>query len=285
MTNLPIVDTHVHLWEPANIEYPWLPQVPVLNRPYLLEDYRKTCGEANVTGMVFVECEANHDLGKQEADWVASLAEQDSRLQGIVARASIEKGKAIRDDVAALAENRLVKGIRRLIQEEPDVTFCAQPNFIEGVQTLEEFGLSFDICVYHPQLSSAIELVRQCPNINFVLDHIGKPGIKDQLFDPWKSEILELAELDNVTCKISGMVCEADMENWQPADLKPYIHHVLDAFGFDRVMFGGDWPVIVQACEVSRWIDVLSEEVSSCSESEQRRLFHDNAVRVYRLGD
>jgi L-fuconolactonase len=283
MTNLPIVDTHVHLWDPSNINYPWLPSVPGLNRPFLLDDYRATCGEANVTKMVFVECEADHSMGLEESNWVASLAKEDPRLQGIVARASLEKGREIREQVAVLAENKMVKGIRRLIQEESDVEFCIQPAFVEGVQSLEEFGLSFDICIFHSQLASAIQLVRQCPGVNFVLDHIGKPAIKDQRFDPWRNEMKELASMANVTCKISGMVCEADMENWTDEDLRPYIDHVIDTFGFDRIMFGGDWPVIVQACEVSRWIEVLSEAVSACSESEQRRLFHDNAVRTYRL--
>ena len=152
-----------------------------------------------------------------------------------------------------LAEDTLVKGIRRLIQGE-NVDFCIQPNFINGVKTLARYGLSFDICIFHPQLANAIRLVEQCPNIQFILDHIGKPDIKNQLFEPWKQEIKTLADFPNVYCKISGLVTEADHENWTAADLQPYIEHVIECFGFDRVIYGSDWPVSTLASDYPRWV-------------------------------
>jgi L-fuconolactonase len=181
-----------------------------------------------------------------------------------------------------LAEDTLVKGIRRLIQGE-DIDFCIQPNFMNGVKTLARYGLSFDICIFHPQLANAIRLVEQCPNVQFILDHIGKPDIKNQLFEPWKQEIKILAEFPNVYCKISGLVTEANHENWTPADLQPYIEHVIDCFGFDRVIYGSDWPVSTLASDYLLWVRTLQEAVSESTPEELKKLFHDNAIKFYRL--
>jgi L-fuconolactonase len=126
--------------------------------------------------------------------------------------------------------------------------------------------------------------VDACPDVQFVLDHIGKPDIKNQVFDPWKSDIRSLAERENVTCKISGMVTEADHANWKPEDLAPYILHVIDCFGFDRVVHGGDWFVMTLAAEYPQWIDVLDRTLDGCSEADLRKFYVENADRVYGLG-
>ena len=212
---------------------------------------------------------------------MTGLAEEDNRISGIVAQASLEKGDGVRPDLERLANNRLVKGVRRILQGEKDNTYCLRPEFIEGVQSLPEFKLSFDICIYHFQMGGVIELVKKCPNVKFVLDHIGKPDIKNQLFEPWKADIKALAQFPNVWCKISGLVTEADHANWSAAGLRPYIEHTIGQFGFDRVMYGGDWPVARLAAEYLRWVEVLDEAVAGCSESEKRKLFRDNAIAFY----
>ena len=280
--DLPIVDTHIHLWNPKVLQYPWLKEIPFLNRSFILDDYQQACGAINVEAMVFVQCDAHPKDGLTETAWVTSLAKSEPRIKGIVAWAPLEEGEVARSVVAKLAENPLVKGIRRIIQSE-SIEFCVQPGFIQGVQMLEEFGLNFDICIYHPQLANTIQFVKQCPNVQFILDHIGKPNIKNQLFEPWKREIKVLSEFPNVFCKVSGLVTEADFEKWTPEDLKPYIDHVIACFGFDRVIYGSDWPVAAQATEYPRWVDTLKWAVSGCSDDELHKLFHDNAVRFYRL--
>jgi L-fuconolactonase len=151
------------------------------------------------------------------------------------------------------------------------------------VQLLATYGLSFDICISHSQLANTIKLVAQCPNVQFILDHIGKPDIKNHLLDPWRAEMKTLASFPNVWCKVSGLVTEADHQQWTRDDLKPYIDHVISCFGFDRVIYGGDWPVAYQATDYPRWVETLAWAVSGCSDSELRRLFHDNAVTFYRL--
>ena len=282
MEKFPIVDTHIHLWHPKQLRYPWLAEVPTLNRPYLLKDYIAASGALEIESIVFVQCDTHPDDGLKETAWVTSLAAVDPRIQGIVAWAPLEEGAQVAPFVEKLAENRLVKGIRRLIQSE-SVDFCVQPNFVSGVKTLSRYGLSFDLCIFHPQLANAIRLVEQCPHVQFILDHIGKPDIKNQLFDPWKQEIETLAAFPNVHCKISGLVTEADLERWTPADLQPYIEHVITSFGFDRVIYGSDWPVSTQASDYPRWVQTLKAAVSGCTSEELRNLFRDNAIKFYKL--
>ncbi len=283
MEKFPIIDTHVHLWHPKQLRYPWLAEVPALNRPYLLKDYIEAYSALEIESIVFVQCDTHPDDGLKETAWVTDLATRvEPRIQGIVAWAPLEEGTRVAPFVEKLAENRLVKGIRRLIQSE-SVDFCVQPNFVSGVKVLSRYGLSFDICIFHPQLANAIRLVEQCPHVQFILDHIGKPDIKNQLFDPWKQEIEILAAFPNVHCKISGLVTEADLEKWTPADLQPYIEHVINCFGFDRVIYGSDWPVSTQASDYPRWVQTLTDAVSGCSSEELRNLFRDNAIKFYKL--
>ena len=282
MDNFPIVDTHVHLWHPKQLRYPWLKDVPNLNRPFLLQDYSDAYQDLNIESIVFVQCDTHPDDGLKETTWVTSLAAVEPKIKGIVAWAPLEEGEQVAPFVEKLAEESLVKGIRRLIQSE-DIDFCIQPNFVKGVKTLSRFNLSFDLCIFHPQLSNTISLVEQCPNVQFILDHIGKPDIKNQLFDPWKQEITKLASFENVYCKISGLVTEADHDSWTPEDLQPYIEHVIEAFSFDRVIYGSDWPVSTLASDYPRWVQTLKEAVSGCSTDELNRLFHDNAIEFYKL--
>ena len=282
MDKLTIVDTHVHLWHPKQLRYPWLKDVPTLNKPYLLKEYTTATEDLDIKAMVFVQCDTHPDDGLKETAWVTSLAAREHRIRGIVAWAPLEEGRLVDPFVEKLAENPLVKGIRRLIQGE-SVDYCIQPKFVDGVKTLGHYGLSFDLCIFHPQLANTIRLVEQCPNVQFILDHIGKPDIKNQLFEPWKQEIKALSDLTNVHCKISGLVTEADHENWNAVELQPYIEHVIDCFGFDRVIYGSDWPVSTLASDYSRWVHTLHEAVIGCSSEEIQKLFHDNAIRFYRL--
>jgi len=283
MPNFPIVDTHLHLWDLGRIRYPWLAGVPLLNRNHLLDDYRQACGPTQVAKMVFVQCECDPAQSYEEAQWVTENARIDPRIRGIVAQAPLEKGDAVEGDLARLAANPLVKGIRRLIQSESDDAFCLRPDFVRGVQLLPRHGLSFDLCIFHRQLANTIKLVRQCPNVTFILDHIGKPDIKTGLLDPWRAELRELSRLENVWCKVSGLVTEADFTRWTPAHLKPYLDHVFDCFGFDRVMFGGDWPVSTQATDYPRWVTTLDAALQGCSQDERHQIYVRNAEAFYRV--
>jgi L-fuconolactonase len=283
MPQFPVVDTHLHIWDLGRLRYPWLDSNALLNRNHLIEDYRRACGPVAVAKMVFLQCECDFAQFQQEADWVTEVSRADPRIRGIVPWAPLEKGEAAGDALTKLASNPLVKGVRRIIQFEPDQEFCLKPNFVRGVRALQAHGLSFDLCINHRQLANTIKLVRQCPNVRFVLDHIAKPDIKAGLLDPWRAELRELSRIENVWCKLSGLVTEADHAKWKPADLKPYIDHVIQCFGFDRVLFGGDWPVSMQASDYPRWVTTLDEALHGSTPDELHRLYVRNAESFYRV--
>lgn len=284
MLDVPIVDTHLHLWDPKHLRYPWLDEVPPLNKPFLLDDYRQACGPLEVARMVFVQCEVAFSQYREEVAWVTHLAGRDARIRGLVPWAPLEQGEAARPALAALARNPLVKGIRRIIQFEPEPDFCLQPGFVRGVQLLAEFDLHFEICLKgDDQFRNTLALVRRCPDVRFILDHIGKPFIKEGILEPWKGLLKELSTLPNTWCKVSGLVNEADVGHWTPDDLKPYLDWVFTCFGWDRVMYGGDWPVATLAATYPRWVETLAGAVAEARVQEQRQLFHDNAVAFYRL--
>lgn len=283
MPSFPIVDTHLHIWNLDRLRYPWLASVPLLNKNHLIEDYVRACGPVEVAKMVFLQCECDPAQFQREAEWVAEVAKVDPRIRGIVPWAPLEKGVAVEEELARLGADPLVKGIRRIIQFEPDQNFCLRPDFVRGVRLLPKYGLTFDLCINHTQLANTIALVRQCPQVTFVLDHIAKPDIKAGRLDPWRAELRELAGLPNVWCKLSGLVTEADHARWTPADLRPYIDHTIACFGFDRVMFGGDWPVAAQATDYPRWVDTLDAAVAGASVDEVRKLYVTNAERFYRV--
>jgi L-fuconolactonase len=283
MINIPVVDTHLHIWDPKHLRYPWLDDIPLLNKAYLIDDYRRACGPVQVEKMVFVQAEADFSLYREEVAWVTEAAASDPGIQGIVAWAPLEKGKAVEPELAELAENPLLRGIRRIIQFEPDIEFCLRPDFIAGVRLLPAYTMTFDICINHTQMANTIKFVEKCPDVFFILDHIGKPDIKHRVMQPWKDELKILSSLENVWCKMSGLVTEADMERWTPDDLLPYIEHVIDCFGFSRTMFGGDWPVAYQATDYPRWVETLERALKGVSETDMKALFHDTGEAFYRL--
>jgi L-fuconolactonase len=283
MPTQPIVDTHLHLWDPQLIRYGWLDDNELLNRPYLLKDYHSATARVPVESMVFVQCEADFAMFEAEAAWVASLAKVEPRIKGMVAWAPLEKGAAVGVDLERLKQHEILRGIRRIIQFEPDLDFCLQPSFIEGVRALADYDLSFDICVDHRHMANVLKFVERVPRVPMVLDHIGKPAIKQGLIDPWEQHIRELARFPHVWCKISGVATEADHRSWTAEDLRRYIAVAIDAFGFDRIMFGGDWPVSTQAITYLRWVEILDDIMRDASATQRCNFWHDNAERFYRL--
>jgi L-fuconolactonase len=283
MPSFPIVDTHVHLFDVERLHYPLIEQVPKIYASHLPADFDLLRGDVTVDKIVFLDVAVADSQQLQEAEFITELAAADNRIQGMVAAAQVEKGAAVEDQLEELSRHGLLRGIRRLIQENPDPEFCARPGFVEGVQRLARHNLSFDICIYHFQLAAAIELARQCPDVPMILDHIGKPGIKHDLIEPWWSQIRELAELPHVTCKVSGVITEADHERWTESHVKPYLDRIFDVFGFDRLMFGSDWPVSELTHRYADWVAILDRFTSACSDDERQKLFRDNAIKFYRL--
>lgn len=284
MPDFPIVDSHVHLYDPQQLRYSWMDSQPKLNRLHGIARYDEHCGNVEVDSIVFVEVGADQ-WGQHidEAHRIQALAAQEPRLKAIVAAAPLERGDAVEEDLARLLELDALRSIRRLIQDENMPGFCVQPDFIKGVQLLERHDLGFDLCIRHWQMKDAIELARRCPDVRIVLDHIGKPAIKDGITEPWKSEIATLASLPNVCCKLSGVITEADHASWTRAQLRPYLDHAIECFGFKRIMFGSDWPVATLTHEYPEWVAILDEILAGCSDDERRKFYRDNAIEFYRL--
>ena len=278
-----IVDAHVHFWNPAKLNYPWLANVPALSCAFLPEHYSAATKTANVSKMVFVECGCAAAQSIDETNWISELAAHETRLKGIVAQGAVELGARVTGELATLAKNPLVKGVRRNLQGETDPYFCLQPNFISGVRALAKFNFTFDLCIIHSQLPAVTQLVARCPEVFFVIDHCAKPAIRDKNLNPWRQHLRELAALPNVACKISGLVTEAHPVRCGALDLQPYVRHALDCFGFDRVLFGGDWPVCNIASSFENWLAALNAILTDEPETNLKKLFQTNAERIYRV--
>jgi L-fuconolactonase len=280
----PIVDSHVHLWDPARFRMPWIDDIAQLRQRFELAEFGEHTVGLPIDQMVYVQVDVTDAYGLLEVRWAAEQAARDQRLAGIVAWAPIEDGQIASSYLDALSTiGQSIKGVRRLIQAEADPDFHVRPDFLSGLRLLPTYGLSFDICIRSDQLARSIDMVRACPDTQFVLDHLGKPAVKAGGLDPWRDQISELASLANVVCKVSGVVTEADHASWVGADVAPYVEHVLAAFGEDRVLFGGDWPVVTLASTYTRWVATLTELTSRRSAAANRKLWADNARRVYRL--
>jgi L-fuconolactonase len=286
MSSRPIVDSHVHIWDTDRFPIPWLDAIPTLNKRIWIDDYFAATSGLNVEGFVYMQVEVSPPYALIEAQAIASLAEVDHRVLAIVPWAPLEDGEKVRIFLEQMVSiSPKIKSIRRIVQGEPDPEFCVQPGFIRGNQILPEYGLTSEICCYADQLAANVELVRQCPGTEFILNHIAKPNIRGNEFEPWASQMTELASLGNVVCKISGATTEAELENWTLEDVRPYVEHALTAFGEDKVLFGSDWPVVTQAASYPRWVETVAEITKNYTEEQKDKLWKQNAVRFYRLED
>ena len=283
MPDFPIVDSHVHLLDPKRFGYSWTAGAPSLNRTALPNDLFKAAAPFKIDTIVFAEVDVDLPQHLAEAAWVAELSKSTPEIKGMVAALPLERGEAVEPDIEQLKKHRITRGVRRLIQNQPDPEFCLKPDFIAGLKLLARHDLSFDICVFHHHLPNVIKMVEKCPEVRFVLDHIGKPAIKAGLSEPWRRHIKELASHQNVFCKISGVANEADHKTWTREQLKPYIAHAIECFGFDHSMYGGDWHVMELAIRYPEWVEIVDEVVAGSSPEEKRKLFRETAIRFYRL--
>jgi L-fuconolactonase len=286
MPNHPIVDTHVHLWNPEKLRLPWLDGIDTLNKRFDIDTYQEHTRGLNIEAMVYAEVDVAPHYTLIETIAVEDRIKLEPRIKGIIAHAPVRDGGPLRAYLTALkAVGPHVRGIRSLIQGINQPGYVLQPGYLTGVQMLAEFDYSFDICIRHQQLPDAIELVKRCPQVRFILDHIAKPDVKSGLLDPWRANIKALAALPNITCKISGMVTEGDLGSWTLEGLQPYFDHIVECFGEQRVMYGGDWPVVLLGSSYLRWVDTVDAMVArrGLSDAAQRLLWNENAKRVYRL--
>jgi predicted TIM-barrel fold metal-dependent hydrolase len=277
-----ILDAHVHFWDPAALQYPWLDDLAALQRSFLPVDYSAAIGGLAVSRCVVVEGNCLPEQSVREVQYFEHLAGADPRIGGIVAFAELTERATLMRTLDCLTNIRLVKGVRQNIQRQQR-GFALQRAFVEGVREVGARGWTFDLCVTHDQLGEAIALVEQCPDTRFVLDHCAKPAIRTGERDPWREDLGRLAAHENVCCKISGLLTEADLDHWRDGDLLPYAEHTVECFGIDRVLYGSDWPVLTLGGDYERWFDFTVRFTESWSHHERCRFYAENAARLYRV--
>jgi L-fuconolactonase len=278
-----IIDSHVHLTDTERVGYRWEADMRVARRT-LPADYLAAAGGFRVDGLVFIEAAARDDQSYREARWVDALAQAGEPIVAIVAQADLRRGAAVEADLEQLASIDLVRGVRWILEPpfETDPEACLRPAFVEAAKLLPRYGFSIDISVKHSALPNVARLVRQCPEVSFILDHIGKPAIAGGEMEPWRTHIRELASFDNIVCKISGVPVEAG-PGWSVAGIKPYVHAVAEAFGPDRVLYGSDYPAQLPVSDAGAWTAAMCEIMAEASAHEVDAYFHGNAARIYRL--
>ena len=273
------IDAHHHLWRYQAADYSWInDSMSVLKRDFLPQDLEKELHAEGFSGSVAVQ--ASQTLA--ETTWLLELATKFPAIRGVIGWAPLASDH-FAADLEHLHSQPKLKGFRHVVQDEPDDNFILGSTFNRGVSSLKNTGLVYDILIFERHLPASIQFVDRHPGQLFVLDHIAKPTIRERLMDPWSKNIGELARRENVFCKLSGMVTEADWANWTEADLKPYVDVVLGAFGPKRLMVGSDWPVCLLASTYKKWFDVLRNLLGDLSDSELDWVFGQTARNVYRL--
>ncbi len=277
-----IVDTHLHVIDQSALRYPWLAGAPALNRDFSYEEYAREARRVGIGATLHMEVDvAPQDIEAETAN-VGGLAQQKGNL--IVG--AISSCRPEDEGFAAFLDrqksNPVVKGFRRVLHVVPD-DLSESPLFRENVKRLAGTGFTFDLCVLPRQMDKAIALVDLAPDVQFIVDHCGVPDIKGGGLDPWREQMTEIARRPNVSGKISGVVAYADPDSWTVEDLRPFVEHTIGAFGWDRVVWGSDWPVCTLGGGLSTWVAATHALISGASADEKTKLLSANARRIWKL--
>ena len=277
------IDSHHHIWDLTVRDQDWIvgEALAPIRRNFLMPDYKAATKPFGIDYSVIVQTVTNY----AETPELLELATKDEMVAGIVGWLDMSAEDAIShlDHYQSLPGASYLKGIRDIVQDHPDSNYLARPQVDLNVKELAKRGIAYDILTKTPELPGAIKLVKANPEARFVLDHISKPYIAKNEFEPWESLIKEIASFENVVCKVSGMVTEADWENWKSEDIKPYFEIILENFGPNRLMYGSDWPVCTLAGSYEQVYKLADEFTKNLSESEKKSFWFDCANRAYKL--
>ena len=290
-----IIDTHLHLWDLDRQKLPWLDTAgEILRRSYRLDDYRAATADLNVRA-VYMEVDVAETTLPDEAEFILGIAASGKSPVLAAVIGGRPADPAFEKYLNRFCPNRRFKGVRQVLHTPATPAgYCLKPEFVRGVRLLGEAGKSFDLCMRAPELMDGAKLAAACPGTRFILDHCGNPDLKcfrprragepapAHTADAWKRSIDALAKEPNVICKISGVAAGLTLEGGA-ADLAPAVNHCLDAFGPDRVVFGGDWPVCLLSASYQKWVQMLRQIISSRSHAHQKQLWSGNALRHYGL--
>ncbi|HXW92624.1 MAG TPA: amidohydrolase family protein [Terriglobales bacterium] len=273
------IDSHHHLWKYTPAEYPWMLRgMEAIRRDFLVPDLEQAMRAGGITGVVTVQ--ARQSL--VETEWLLDLAAHHSFMRGIVGWVPLVDS-GVGSLLARYAAHPKLKAVRHVLHDEPDDFYILREDFNRGIARLRDFGLRYDILIFERHLPQTIAFVDRHPRQPFIVDHIAKPRIREKILSPWRERIKDLARRENVYCKLSGLVTEADWNEWTEADLKPFLEVALECFGPQRLMFGSDWPVALVACGYEKWVRVVERATATLSIAERDCLFGNTAKEAYGL--
>ena len=273
------IDSHQHFWKFDRVRDSWITdEMAVIQKDFLPADLQAVLRKNNFDGSVVVQS----DQSEHENEFQLKNAEGNDFIKGVVGWVDLQAND-IEERLARYSSFKKMKGFRHVLQGETDRSLMLKPGFMNGISKLEKFGYTYDILIYADQLKYVPQFVGAFINQKFVIDHLAKPPIKDREISEWKKEMQHIGRFENVSCKISGMVTEADWKNWKQDDFVPYVDVVIEAFGPDRIMYGSDWPVCLVAASYEQTLGIVEEYFSSFSKTEQELFFGGNAVKFYSL--
>jgi L-fuconolactonase len=271
------IDSHQHFWHYNTSEFGWIgDNMSVLKRDFLPSDLEVALKNIGLDGSIAVQARQSLD----ETKWLLQLASENPFIKGVVGWVDL-CSLEIESQLVEFSKNKKLVGVRHVIHDEPDDNFMARADFQYGIGLLSIFGLTYDLLLFPKHLKLATELVTRFPNQKFVLDHISKPLIKDQIIEPWKKDIIELSKRPNVYCKLSGMVTEANWSNWKPEDFKKYLDVVYTCFGEDRLMIGSDWPVCTVAGDYKNVMSIVTKFTKKLKPQAQAKILGENCQKFY----
>lgn len=274
-----IIDSHQHFWIYEPQKHAWIDDdMAAIRKDFLPSQLKEVYQKNGVDGCVAVQA----DQTIAETDFLLKCAAENEFIKGVVGWVDF-RNEQIEDVLASYAKQTKLKGFRHVVQGEPDVNFLLRPDFLQGISQLESYGYTYDILVFPHQLGAVLEFVKRFPNQKFVIDHIAKPYIKNGFFEGWATLMKEIGGSENVYCKLSGMITEADYKTWTPAQIAPYLELVFEAFGNDRLMFGSDWPVCLVAGNYEKVKRLITDFITYLSPQEQQKIMGLNAIKFYNL--
>lgn len=277
------IDSHHHVWDLSVREQGWMvgDALNPIKKNFSINDLRTTISECGINKTVVVQTVTNYD----ETPELLELADTDDLVAGVVGFLKIDSDDAISylDNYESMRGYKYLVGIRDIAHDYEDVKYLSKPQVIKNVQELGKRGLVYDLLTKTPHMRAAIDLVKACPNTQFVLDHISKPYIAKGEMQPWADQLAELANYENVVVKVSGLFTEADWQNWKQADFWPYLEHITNTFTPARMMFGSDWPVCLLAATYRQTVDLVEEFIKSFSDAEKNNFWAGTANRAYGL--
>jgi L-fuconolactonase len=275
-----MIDAHQHFWDPHRYSYPWMarPELQALCRPFLPNDLAPILQDAGVAQTVLVQAQSSLD----ETYWFLDLAKANAFIGGVVGWVDLTASD-LPEVLDQLSQHSAFKGVRHQAEEESDDAWLNRPDVLHGLKEIARRGLSYDLLVKPRHLRSVPAIARHVPDLRMVVDHIAKPSIVSGQWETWAEDLAAVARLPNVWCKLSGMMTEADWKHWRLTDFRPYVDHVVRQFGFDRVMFGSDWPVCLLAGTYPQAVEAVIKNLGGISESQRDRIFGENARVFYRL--